>query len=222
MNSPKIVIVGHSLTDPHIRHLLTAAKIGAGVMQPVVWIAPNVTQRQSQEYLEKYRVRVVSYKDDDGAHANLVSLLEHISDFIPAREGVQINREIAAITASPLGQDAAAPGFFVFTRLEHTFTDQEKRKQVIIAAIAATLEKNRGKEFTLGDALRLAGWPDGVHIDEALSNQIQSALIQAGVIVGSDGKFTVGNLETYKEGRARFEHSRERWPRFFGHEIGPA
>jgi len=30
------------LYDPHIRHVLEAAKKGAGVVQPVCWIAPDV------------------------------------------------------------------------------------------------------------------------------------------------------------------------------------
>src|SRR5207249_695770 len=36
------IVIGHSLSDPHIAHVLEAAKKGAGVHQPVCWIAPDV------------------------------------------------------------------------------------------------------------------------------------------------------------------------------------
>ena len=39
----RLVIIGHSLTDPHLQHMLEAAKTGAGVLQPVCWIAPDVS-----------------------------------------------------------------------------------------------------------------------------------------------------------------------------------
>lgn len=77
-----VVIVGHSLRDANFRHVLAAVKKGAGVHQPVCWIAPDVQIAEAREFLEKYRIRVISYDNRDGDHANLRRLLEHINEFI--------------------------------------------------------------------------------------------------------------------------------------------
>jgi len=71
------------MTDSHVRHVLAAAKKGSGVVQPVCWIAPDVSQDVAREYLEKYRIRVISYDNRDGTHRNLVKLVETLSDFAP-------------------------------------------------------------------------------------------------------------------------------------------
>ena len=79
----RVVVIGHSLTDKNIRHVLKAAKQGAGVVQPICWVAPNAKPEERREFLEKYRIRVISYDNQDGTHKNLLRLIENISDFIP-------------------------------------------------------------------------------------------------------------------------------------------
>src|SRR5262249_39225153 len=110
----RVIVIGHSLSDPHVRHVLEAAKKGAGVVQPVCWIAPDVAHDVVREYLEKYRIRVISYDNRDQTHHNLVRLVESISDFVPPRITVHISSSVAKASESPLGRNAAAPGFFVF------------------------------------------------------------------------------------------------------------
>ena len=56
-----VIIIGHSLTDKNIKHVLEAAKKGAGVIQPVCWIAPDVSFDMRKKFLEEYRIRVISY-----------------------------------------------------------------------------------------------------------------------------------------------------------------
>jgi len=68
----RVVVIGHSLTDKNIKHVLEAAKKGAGVIQPICWVAPNVPPHLVRECLEKYRIRVIPYEDKDGEHRNLV------------------------------------------------------------------------------------------------------------------------------------------------------
>jgi hypothetical protein len=49
----RMVVVGHSLTDENVKHVFESAKQGAGVLQPVCWIAPDVPRDQARDYLEK-------------------------------------------------------------------------------------------------------------------------------------------------------------------------
>ena len=48
-----LIILGHSLNDPHVSALLEEAKRGSGVVQPVVWVAPDVPLSEARAYLEK-------------------------------------------------------------------------------------------------------------------------------------------------------------------------
>jgi len=57
----RVIVIGHSLTDRNIRHVLEASKRGAGVEQPICWIAPDVSYQESKDFLEKYRIRVIPY-----------------------------------------------------------------------------------------------------------------------------------------------------------------
>ena len=72
-----VIVVGLSLNDLNIRHVLHAAQQGASVHRPVCWLAPDIPLEQSREYLEKYRIRVVSYDNRDGSHQNLSRLIEN-------------------------------------------------------------------------------------------------------------------------------------------------
>ena len=65
-STQRVIVIGHSLTDPDVRHVLAAAKQGAGVERPVCWIAPDVPPDLKREYLTKWRVRVLSYDNREG------------------------------------------------------------------------------------------------------------------------------------------------------------
>jgi len=46
----RVVVIGHSLNDPNIIHLLDAAKKGAGVLQPICWIAPDINPSGAKKW----------------------------------------------------------------------------------------------------------------------------------------------------------------------------
>ena len=140
----RVIVVGHSLYDPHVVHVLEAAKKGAGVIQPVCWIAPDVAWEATREYLERYRIRVVSYDNRDRSHSNLVRLVETLSDFVPSRVSVHVSQAVAQVVDSPLGANAAAPGFFVFTRLSQQTDFEVKQTEVMVGALRAVLPKLHG------------------------------------------------------------------------------
>jgi len=211
----RVVIIGHSLTDKHIKHVLEAAKQGSGVVQPVCWIAPDVARETVKEYLEQYRIRVITYDNRDGSHRNLVRLIESISEFIPPRISIQVQQDIAQISRSPLGSNAAAPGFFVFSKLAAQDDIDGKRIEILIAALQSILPQLRSiGNFTLDSALALLGWP--IHEmppSEILKQQIQEQTLAQRLFVqsGSDFKVSEQAENAARENYQRFTHLQERF-----------
>jgi hypothetical protein len=209
----RVVVVGHSLSDKNIQHVLEAAKRGAGVVQPVCWIAPDVDLDQSREFLEKYRIRVISYDNRDGTHRNLRRLLKHITQFIPPRTAIGIREQIARVSQSPLGSSAAAPGFFVFNKLAAQSNYEEKRIEIILASIQAALPALSSRNFTVHEALSTAGWPIDFPIPLSLAETIEVRAINAGILERENDQFKTGSTADAAalENKTRFAHSRERF-----------
>jgi len=210
----RVVVIGHSLTDKNILHVLEAAKQGAGVHQPICWIAPNATDKQRQEYLERFRIRVVPYDNRDGDHRNLRHLIANISEFVPPRTKIHIQQQIAQLSQSPLGDNAAAPSFFVFNKLASTNDYEEKRLDVVIAAIQSTLPSlASAPPFTIETALEMAGWPSDFTLAIDFKEQIRSRAIEQQLIepVGDQYKVGISAITTAAANRERFEHMRERF-----------
>ena len=211
----KVVIIGHSLSDPNIRHVLEAAKKGAGIERPICWIAPNVAQKTVKEFLEKYRIRVIPYDNSDGSHQNLVKLIKNIDDFIPSRLSIEIGQQIAQVTESKLGSDAAAPGFFVFNKLFAQEDYDQKRIEVIGAAIKAALPNLHQQEpFTLKQALELAGWPIDHPISSDVSEDVIRYLIEEKTFTKEgDNTFNIaeGAVEIGTDSKQQFEDLRKRF-----------
>jgi SIR2-like protein len=161
----RVIVVGHSLTDPNIRHVLSAAKKGGGVAQPICWIAPDVDSDRRREFLEQYRIRVIPYDNRNGSHLNLLRLIEHISEFVPPRTSISIRDQIKMVSYSQLGDSGAAPGFFVFNKLAAQSDYEEKRVDILLAAIQATIATlSKIGTFSLEKAFEIAGWPSGMDV----------------------------------------------------------
>jgi hypothetical protein len=189
-----VIVIGHSLTDTNVRHVLEASKQGAGIEQPVCWIAPDVSYQESRDFLEKYRIRVIPYDNRDGEHKNLLKLIENINEFIPARPIVRIQEQIERVSISPLGDNAAAPGFFVFNIFAQKGDFEEKRIDIVAGAIVSTLpELSAIGEFTLRDALNMTGWPADVSPDSEFLKKIEDRAIEQEILIPVDGKFKVNN-----------------------------
>lgn len=209
-----MIIIGHSLTDKNIQHILEAAKRGAGVLQPICWIAPDVKDTQKREYLEKYRIRVIPYDNRDGEHKNLLRLIDSINDFIPPRTSIHISSQIQKITESPLGHNAGAPGLFVFNKLMKQGNFEEKRIAVIIAAIQSVLPVlSSQNHFSLKTALEYAGWPQNIPLSPEIEETVSKSVVEQGILEPINGQFKVGKLaeNTAIENKRHFEHLRERF-----------
>ncbi len=210
-----IVVIGHSLSDPNIKHILQAAKEGAGVTQPICWIAPDVEQKDIRYHLEKYRIRVIPYSNKDGTHRNLCKLIEHINQFMPPRITIRLSKEIRDVSRSPLGPNAASPGFFVYNKLSTLKSVEKKRPSIVLSAIEAALPKlkNLGT-FTLEKALKIGGWPEDVLLDEKFKPLLVMEAIETGLLEAIDEKnFRIGkNAEILSsEKRKAFKHLQHRF-----------
>jgi hypothetical protein len=210
----RVVVIGHSLTDPNVRHVLEAARIGSGVTQPVCWIAPDVPASQAREYLENYRIRVISYDNSDGSHQNLSTLIRQISHFIPPRTAVHVKSQIARVSQVPTGRSGAATAFLVFNRLAAREDYERIRLQVIAAAIESALPVLRGQTFTISEALVAAGWPADAPLSEQANIDVADYALSAGLIQPDGGRFRASGNETEVEARlSQFETLRERFIR---------
>jgi hypothetical protein len=210
----RMVVVGHSLTDTNIRQVLAAAKIGAGVVQPVCWIAPNVSPDDIRGYLEKFRIRVIPYEDHDGTHAGLLRLLQNVDEFVPPRTAISISAAIATISKPHSGANAGAAGFFVFNKFTKTQDYHQKRVDVVLAAIESVLpDLSRTQPFTISQALAEAGWPAGTPIAADFRTAIEHAAIERRVLLSAGSEFRIhpDAAATAAERRQQFDHTRQRF-----------
>ncbi|MDR3741962.1 MAG: SIR2 family protein [Terracidiphilus sp.] len=210
----RVIVVGHSLTDPHIQHVLEAAKQGAGVVRPVCWIAPDVPPETVREYLEKYRIRVISYDNRDGTHRNLTRLVEAISDFIPPRLTVHLRADIKTTMSSPLGSNAAATGFYVFNKLSAQGDFEAKRASVLLSALCAAIPTLAGEPgFSIQHALELSGWPSAIPVGEELQAEIGTRGVSEGLLIPDGESFRISHEadEKLEQRRNEFQHLRDRF-----------
>jgi hypothetical protein len=210
----RIVIVGYSLTDSHIQHILRLAKKGAGVTLPICWIAPDVTIEESKKYLEEYRIRVISYDNRDGQHQNLLRLLESISDFIPKRISITIRQSLDKLLQSNLPPTSAAPGFFVYNKLFAQDDFEDKRIKIIIAAISSILPRAKERNLsTLKDFLALTGWPENNKLSSQLEKTIISELVNQNLCTFEDKCLLITEkaIENSHLQLSAFQHTRDRF-----------
>ncbi len=208
----KLVIVGHSLTDPNIRHVLSVAKKGAGVTKPICWIAPDVPSAEIKNYLEHYRIRVITYDNRDGTHKNLYRLLENVTDYVPPRETVHIKQKIAQAINPSTDSGSGATGFYVFNKLLEQKDFDDKRVDIIVAAIQAIISSlQKLKEFEISEALEIAGWPKELELSEVMKKEVISKTINQNIFIPVGNKFRVNDLAEpqFKESKLKFEHTRE-------------
>lgn len=212
-STQRVVVVGHSLTDPHIRHVLEAAKQGAGVERPVCWIAPDVPPDKRREYLAKWRVRVLSYNNSNGDHRNLITLLRHLDDFIPPRTAISVRDTIAALAEAGGKPNAAAPGYFVFNSLHSQADFEDKRVEVILAAVQSAITQFESQAFDLTEVLHASGWPAEVPLPGELRDRVVERATELGLLIQVDDKFQLSSasLEQARERQTAFEDARRRF-----------
>jgi hypothetical protein len=206
----RVIVIGHSLTDKNIRDVLEMAKQGATVQRPVVWIAPNISELDRREYLNKFRIRVVSYDDKNGRHNNLVKLIQSVNEFIPSRVLTNVKQDIEKVLPIAI-HTSAVSSFYVFNEVCKQTEYDKKRIEIVNSAIESSLpEINELGTFTLEQALEVAGWPTDVKIDEEFARQITEFAISKNAIVKNEDRYQVNSdyLKISLEKRTEFQKKR--------------
>ncbi len=210
-----LIILGHSLSDINIQDILSLAKRGASVERPICWIAPNVSQQECSEYLEKYRIRVIPYNADE-AYNSLFRMVETITDyFVPPRISIPMIQQIRKVCQQGIEPDTAAASFFVFNKFCEQKDLELIQAEIMVAALQSAVTKMKAiGEFTLEDGLWLVGWPTGQPISIKLKNAIKTDAIEKGLLKQTNNeRFIIGdNAERLSsENKTRLNHLRERF-----------
>lgn len=213
MQLERVIVLGHSLTDPHIRMVLEAAKRGARATREVCWIAPDVTTSQANEFLEKYRIRVISYPSSPD-HRGLLNLVRTASQFVIPREGVRIRQSIAEVVQTGRDGNPAATAVYVFNRIAPHVELNDLQAEVAVAAVESVLPELRGRpSFSMEDAFDAVGWPVEGRSD-VLLNRVERYIVRKGLVRRSLDGFEVNTRSTAADQhRNAFDHLRTRFLR---------
>lgn len=159
-----VVIIGHSMSDPDLKLVLSMAKHGATPLHPIYMIASNVTLGQAREFREQFNIRVIPYKDFDHSHRQLRRLLSVVDHFISHR-GHQRH------TAPEVDEAElqAATALFIFRRLR-TILAKEPMDDTIRPLVMATLSSSERaltpaqilQSPSLAPLVKAEGFSDGV------------------------------------------------------------
>jgi hypothetical protein len=213
MQLQRVIVIGHSLTDPHVRMVLEAAKRGSAATREVCWIAPDVAPSVASEYLTRYRIRVVSYPSSSD-HRGLLNLVRTVSQFVIPREGVRIRQSVAEVVQTGRRGNPAATAVYVFNRIAPHVDLSDIQAEVALAAVESVLPELRARPtFTIGDAFDAVGWPAEARTD-ALLNQAERALVKKGLVARSPIGLTINSHSaTADQHRQAFNHLRSRFLR---------
>lgn len=80
-----VLVVGHSLTDPHIALILEQAKELNAFDRPIYMIMADVKAADSRKYREEFNIELLSYDNSDKTHSQLIRLLKLIDRFVIPR-----------------------------------------------------------------------------------------------------------------------------------------
>lgn len=210
MQMRPMVIIGHSLSDPNIKHVLEIAKHASGVERPICWIADDSNESLARQYLNDYRIRVIGYANTTGRHEGLLPLLRTVSRFVPPRSIIVIT-DRATMEREP---SRAATALHVFNRLEECTGDALDRIRVLIAAVVGGYGQLKKMEpFTLDKALLALGWPNSVYRNEEFSKTLEAALISERLFQNStEGlRTTVTGDVLVEKQQAEYQHVLQRF-----------
>lgn len=204
------VVVGHSLTDPHVQDVLKAARKGASPGRPVFWLTDDrLSISECATWLREHRIKVIPYENSRGDHSGLLRILESIARFVPPRSTVKRDLFVDPPAAS---KRSAGASMFVFNIASSQADYEPKRLEVLVAALKAVAPRMTEPEFTLQEALSAAGWPK----DHALGADEEESLAKESVgigllVPGTGGRFALakGAEGLVRADLQRFEHDRE-------------
>ena len=110
-----ILILGHSLSDPDIGHILRLAKINASPSHPIYFVSSECTKAEETELFEQYNIVLMRYDIVNGNHSQLLQLLRTADRFIVPRSRRPDSLSLPALLADNL---ETAISLFLFRKLQ--------------------------------------------------------------------------------------------------------
>lgn len=159
-----LIVVGYSLADPDVSHILDLAREGASPAHPIYMIGPrdDFSDADEQEYRERYNIRLLRYANPDGCHQQLRRTLETYDCFIQPRCTSAIQREI---TQEEVQESLDALSLYLHRHLSDTPMDQAIAPLVLAELHSAAAKYVSPDELANGALQRfLKGAPDAVKI----------------------------------------------------------
>lgn len=190
-----VFIIGHSLSDPDINHVLQLAKKTASLQHPIYMVAADFTKADEQEFLEKYNIILVQYSNHDGKHSELRRMLKTADRFIVPRHRI---KERTIISDIPDEEIESAIALFLYRRLQGVQAT-DYLSPLILAGLYSAYENGLQIE-NITSLPTLTNFTKNVtKAEEAISDAIVN-LINQGLVSKS-----VENLTITKSGRAKVE-----------------
>ena len=110
-----ILILGHSLSDPDIGHILRLAKINASPSHPIYFVSSECTKAEETELFEQYNIVLLRYDIVNQNHSQLLQLLRTADRFIVPRSRRPDSLSLPAVCADNL---ETAISLFLFRKLQ--------------------------------------------------------------------------------------------------------
>lgn len=80
-----VVVIGHSMSDRNLRLVLQCAKESASPEKPTYVIVADALETDITKYQREFNIHLLSYRNPDKTHANLLYLLRQIDRFVIPR-----------------------------------------------------------------------------------------------------------------------------------------
>ena len=143
----RLIIIGYSAKDPNFRDQLERAKEISSPRNPVYMIVPQdeFTNKEQDDFLINYNIRVITYPNTDGKHSHLLKLLKLTDPFIASRSSRNVGLEPVASEEVSI---ATAIYLFSKLRLDNLAIENESLRNVYSAMILELLSKEKSKTFS--------------------------------------------------------------------------
>ena len=143
-----ILIVGHSLSDPDIAHILQLAKETASPEHPIYFVSSDFTKAEETELFEQYNVVLTRYRIVDHSHAQLQRLLRAADRYIVPRSH---RSDLVIPSKGPNSDLDTAISIYLFRKL-HGSLPANYLATIVLSAMAA----HPGGELPAADVAKLS------------------------------------------------------------------
>ena len=181
-----IFIIGHSLSDPDIDHVLQLARKTASPQHPIYMAAADFTTADEQEYLEKYNIVLVQYSNRDGRHSELQRMLRAVDRFIVPRYRL---RERIETAARPKEEVESAIALFLFRRLQGVEAT-DYLSPLILSGLLSADDKGIAKEDVTSIPTLKDFTKEGTNSTETIIEAMDN-LVNQGLVADVAGKFSI-------------------------------